>query len=437
MKTTLYLIAILLVASWTAILFMYKNFMEVRMFTKTMMKFTNRVRNKDFKARMDIPKSRYTNRLAKNLNRMAKMIDRYFNEVQSKNDQLDAIIKSVTNGILVVDINKKIYLANKEAKLLLGCDSQAIVEGEYVIDVIRDGGLKDFLVYNIGINYSITKELKVEGNRIYRVKIDPVRMQDIDNLSISTVVNIEDVTEMRKLENVRRDFAANVSHELKTPLTSIQGFVETLKSKDEDISPEVRKRFLDIIENESRRLTILINDILLISSIEGQVELTKEEFSIREVSEYVGDLLNEKAERYSVSVNFDYSNIDDLIYTQKEYFKDLLINLVTNGIKYNQKGGKVEIKYRQDATRLVLEIEDNGIGIDKDDLDRIFERFYRVSRSRSRNIEGTGLGLAIVKHIVRSLDAKIFVESELGLGTKFTIEFDLVNMANFNIFDRI
>ena len=428
MKTILYLIAILLVASWTAILFMYKNFMEVRMFTKTMMKFTNRVRNKDFKARMDIPKSRYTNRLAKNLNRMAKMIDRYFNEVQSKNDQLDAIIKSVTNGILVVDINKKIYLANKEAKLLLGCDSQAIVEGEYVIDVIRDGGLKDFLVYNIGINYSITKELKVEGNRIYRVKIDPVRMQDIDNLSISTVVNIEDVTEMRKLENVRRDFAANVSHELKTPLTSIQGFVETLKSKDEDISPEVRKRFLDIIENESRRLTILINDILLISSIEGQVELTKEEFSIREVSEYVGDLLNEKAERYSVSVNFDYSNIDDLIYTQKEYFKDLLINLVTNGIKYNQKGGKVEIKYRQDATRLVLEIEDNGIGIDKDDLDRIFERFYRVSRSRSRNIEGTGLGLAIVKHIVRSLDAKIFVESELGLGTKFTIEFDLVKI---------
>ena len=428
MKTTLYLIAILLVASWTAILFMYKNFMEVRMFTKTMMKFTNRVRNKDFKARMDIPKSRYTNRLAKNLNRMAKMIDRYFNEVQSKNDQLDAIIKSVTNGILVVDINKKIYLANKEAKLLLGCDSQAIVEGEYVIDGIRDGGLKDFLVYNIGINYSITKELKVEGNRIYRVKIDPVRMQDIDNLSISTVVNIEDVTEMRKLENVRRDFAANVSHELKTPLTSIQGFVETLKSKDEDISPEVRKRFLDIIENESRRLTILINDILLISSIEGQVELTKEEFSIREVSEYVGDLLNEKAERYSVSVNFDYSNIDDLIYTQKEYFKDLLINLVTNGIKYNQKGGKVEIKYRQDATRLVLEIEDNGIGIDKDDLDRIFERFYRVSRSRSRNIEGTGLGLAIVKHIVRSLDAKIFVESELGLGTKFTIEFDLVKI---------
>ena len=428
MKTTLYLIAILLVASWTAILFMYKNFMEVRMFTKTMMKFTNRVRNKDFKARMDIPKSRYTNRLAKNLNRMAKMIDRYFNEVQSKNDQLYAIIKSVTNGILVVDINKKIYLANKEAKLLLGCDSQAIVEGEYVIDVIRDGGLKDFLVYNIGINYSITKELKVEGNRIYRVKIDPVRMQDIDNLSISTVVNIEDVTEMRKLENVRRDFAANVSHELKTPLTSIQGFVETLKSKDEDISPEVRKRFLDIIENESRRLTILINDILLISSIEGQVELTKEEFSIREVSEYVGDLLNEKAERYSVSVNFDYSNIDDLIYTQKEYFKDLLINLVTNGIKYNQKGGKVEIKYRQDATRLVLEIEDNGIGIDKDDLDRIFERFYRVSRSRSRNIEGTGLGLAIVKHIVRSLDAKIFVESELGLGTKFTIEFDLVKI---------
>ncbi|EKX95596.1 Alkaline phosphatase synthesis sensor protein phoR [Peptostreptococcus anaerobius] len=428
MKTTLYLIAILLVASWTAILFMYKNFMEVRMFTKTMMKFTNRVRNKDFKARMDIPKSRYTNRLAKNLNRMAKMIDRYFNEVQSKNDQLDAIIKSVTNGILVVDINKKIYLANKEAKLLLGCDSQAIVEGEYVIDVIRDGGLKDFLVYNIGINYSITKELKVEGNRIYRVKIDPVRMQDIDNLSISTVVNIEDVTEMRKLENVRRDFAANVSHELKTPLTSIQGFVETLKSKDEDISPEVRKRFLDIIENESRRLTILINDILLISSIEGQVELTKEEFSIREVSEYVGDLLNEKAERYSVSVNFDYSNIDDLIYTQKEYFKDLLINLVTNGIKYNQKGGKVEIKYRQDATRLVLEIEDNGIGIDKDDIDRIFERFYRVSRSRSQNIEGTGLGLAIVKHIVRSLDAKIFVESELGLGTKFTIEFDLVKI---------
>src|SRR3712207_8704983 len=136
---------------------------------------------------MDIPKSRYTYRLAKNLNRMASLIERYFNEVQNKSDQLDAIIKSVTNGILVVDINKRIYLINEEAKKLLGCDTKETTEGELDADVIKEDRLRDFLVYNIGTNHSITNEVKVSSGRIYKVKVDPIKMQDIDNLSISTV----------------------------------------------------------------------------------------------------------------------------------------------------------------------------------------------------------------------------------------------------------
>jgi len=421
MKNSVYVIAILLGISWTAMIFLYQNFIEVRKFMDKMMKFTSRVRNRDFTARMDIPKSRYTYRLAKNLNRMASMLERYLNEVQNKSDQLDAIIKSATNGILVVDINKRIYLINEEAKKLLGCNPKEMIEGEPVADVIEEDGLRDFLVYNIGINHSVTKELRVSGGRMYKVKIDPIKMQDIDNLSISTVVNIEDITERIRLENMRKDFAANVSHELKTPLTSISGFVETLKSKDDDISPEMRKRFLDIIDNEARRLSMLINDILLISSIEGHVEINKEEVSLRKITQNVLELLEDKASRYEVNLEVDYSGADDSFVTNEGYFKDLLINLVSNGIKYNKPNGSVHISYKDDGNRLVLVVSDDGIGIGIEDIDRIFERFYRVTRSRSKSIDGTGLGLAIVKHIVISLEGSIDIDSSLGIGTKFTI----------------
>ncbi|MBF1064272.1 MAG: PAS domain-containing sensor histidine kinase, partial [Peptostreptococcus sp.] len=237
---------------------------------------------------------------------------------------------------------------------------------------------------------------------------------------ISSVINIEDISERIRLENIRRDFAANVSHELKTPLTSIQGFIETLKVNDETIDSATRKRFLDIIDNESSRLRILINDILMLSSIEGDIDLSLEKVDLREENQKMLDLFEDKLSEKGVEISFDY-NGPESIYTHREYYKGLMINLISNAIKYNKPGGYVRVMFFEDQDNYRIWVEDNGIGIGQEEQKRIFERFYRVTKSRNKEVDGTGLGLAIVKHIILSLGGDIGLESVLGQGSIFKI----------------
>jgi two-component system phosphate regulon sensor histidine kinase PhoR len=234
---------------------------------------------------------------------------------------------------------------------------------------------------------------------------------------VGTVVVLEDITDLKKLEKMRSQFVANVSHELKTPLTSIKGFSETLKLvKDES----TRNKFLDIINDESERLTRLINDILTLSSIEQVKSQKNEEIDISYESEKVYHLLNPKAEAKNITLSL----------TQKEplfmlgdvdLYNQLLLNLVDNAIKYTRENGEVQIRIEREDTLIKVVVSDTGIGIPEKHLNRIFERFYRVDKARDRAMGGTGLGLAIVKHIVLSMGGTIEVSSEIGKGTQFVV----------------
>lgn len=421
MENLLYIITILMIVSWIITLMLYKYSTGLKTLMRDLMETSTKVKSMNFDVRMRMSNYEGFNVFANNFNNMVDMLDRSFEKIEDQNIQLNSVIKSVSNGMLVIDITEKVYLINEPAKKYLKCPEMKPIEGEDISNVIFEETILSFLKENMGCKLSVEKELENSDGQIFTVTIDPVIVQGEMDRTVSSVVNIYEITERIKLENMRKDFAANVSHELKTPLTSIQGFIETLKSNDDSIDAKTRKRFLNIIESESNRLRILINDILLLSSIEGQVDLTLEDVDICHSTESVFNLLAEKARSNMISLEMECNLNEKTIHTHKHYFKELLINLVTNGIKYGKHGGFVKVVYSENDLYYVVEVLDDGIGISENEIERIFERFYRVTKSRNKGIEGTGLGLAIIKHIVISLDGKIEVDSCFGKGSVFRI----------------
>jgi two-component system phosphate regulon sensor histidine kinase PhoR len=226
---------------------------------------------------------------------------------------------------------------------------------------------------------------------------------------------------MKKLEQIRTEFVSNVTHELKTPLTSIRGFVETLRSgavKDADVTAQ----FLEIIDIEVERLTMLINDILQLSEIENNHSDTNiGTHNLTDIITEVISILQSSADKKSIKLTVEAAP-KIAIQANRDRIKQMLINLIDNAIHYNVENGSVRIKAVKAEGRLVISVADSGIGIAQQHLSRIFERFYRVDKGRSRNMGGTGLGLSIVKHIVNLYDGDIQVESEPGMGTRFIVQ---------------
>lgn len=420
MDRVMYILVVAMLLSWLILILHWRYVQGFRSFIKDMKRVSCRIKQMDFSVRLKKSNSAELMGFVNNFNSMLSSLDKSFDDIANKNRQLDAIIKSVSNGIIVIDINNRVYLINSVARDYINCQSSGKLEGLPISSIVKNDQLLDFIVYNAGMNTSISKEIKCVGGMTFKVKIDPVKMHLKKDLVISSVINIEDISERIRLENIRRDFAANVSHELKTPLTSIQGFIETLKANDESIDPATRKRFLDIIDNESSRLRILINDILMLSSIEGDIVLSIERVDLRKENQKILDLFQDKMARKQVDISFEYNGVES-IQTHREYYKELMINLISNAIKYNRPGGYVKVSFIDDDDNYSIWVEDNGIGIGEEEQERIFERFYRVTKSRNKEIDGTGLGLAIVKHIILSLGGDIEVESYLGRGTKFKI----------------
>ena len=228
--------------------------------------------------------------------------------------------------------------------------------------------------------------------------------------------------ENKKAEQIRKDFVANVTHELKTPLTSISGFVETLQDGAAE-DPEIRSKFLDIIAIEAARLKRLIEDILIISDIENKREVnTDSDINVRESIEEILASMEPiiGGKEINIATFFEY---EIYIGGNADRFKQLMVNLIENAVKYSHDGGTVSIRAERKEGKVYISVKDEGIGISEENLSRIFERFYRVDKSRSQKVGGTGLGLAIVKHIAALFEAEIKVESELGKGSTFTVIF--------------
>ena len=368
---------------------------------------TSKIANGNLQTRVNINSDDELGHLGKTFNNMADQLQSKISEIVDRQNRLESILNCMQSGVIAVDNNNDIITINPYAKKIFGINSN--VTGKCLNRCIEDKRIKDILKNEDGSEIQV--KIKKPVRRFLKIKTATV----INGYKkIGRVIAIQDITEMKRLENIRTQFVANVSHELKTPLTSIKGFAETLRYVDDD---ETKNKFLDIIDKETIRLTRLINDILVLSNLESNTVEEMEEFLPDEIIYDVIDILSEQANKKDIEVNFDRKNVNYIL-GQKDKFMQIALNIIENAIKYSENGDKVFIKSFSKDGYYNFIVEDTGIGIPEEDLPRIFERFYRVDKARKSG--GTGLGLAIVKHIVKSFGGTIDVKSELNKGTEFT-----------------
>lgn len=371
---------------------------------------TERIANGEYTRRVTVRPDAELGKLGSNFNNMAERLENTFIENQEKQNRLEAILKSMNSGVFAYDTQDQIIMINPFCKELFGIFGDVIGKNIYDIKELRD------LIFTLESEEDVI-EVRIRKPMVRDIRIKSAEIYGERVAKVGTVVVLEDITDLKKLEKMRSQFVANVSHELKTPLTSIKGFSETLKFvKDE----ETRNKFLDIINEESERLTRLINDILTLSSIEQTKTVKHEEIDVGRETEKIYNLLAPKAESKNIRLNLKQTE-QFIIKGDIDNYKQLVLNLVDNAIKYTRENGEVNIQLDRYKDELRLIIQDTGIGIPEKHLNRVFERFYRVDKARDRAMGGTGLGLAIVKHIVLSMGGTIDLESEVGKGSTFTI----------------
>ncbi|MCF6460019.1 sensor histidine kinase [Clostridium sp. Cult3] len=360
--------------------------------------------------------------LAENFNFMSRKLQNTIGQLQEANTKLKATLISIGDGVIAFDNRLNIILINPYAEKILELD-EADAMGKGLEEVIRDEKLKKVFLelIELGLPKEIEIERKQPNDRILTIYANPIMFRKYSTGRLGTVFVIQDITKMKRLERVREDFVANVSHELKTPLTSIKGFIETLKDgaiKNRDLA----LKFLNIMDGEVNRLNRLVEDLLLLSEVENRkLDIIPELIYVEEVLDEVFQMLGREAAEKNIMLEKEILGNAPPIQGNYNYFKQMLINLIDNGIKYTPEGGYVKTSIEVEKGHLMLKIMDNGVGIAKEEQDRIFERFYRVDKSRSRDVGGTGLGLAIVKHVVSVFNGNIEIESHLNEGTTFQI----------------
>ena len=358
--------------------------------------------------------------LARPLEELAERIQQRVGRLESENNRLGIILESITEAILVVDRDGRVVLANKALANLFGLDPP--LEGLLTAEVVRYSTIQDALAGCLADGRRREMEVDLTGARERHLDMQVAPVFE-GNECIGAVAVLYDITRLRQLERIRRDFVANVSHELCTPLTAIKGYAEILSDGAVD-DRETARRFTGIIENHADRLTRLLGDLLDLSRLESdqlEVELIPCELKLL-VDTSVGSVSQAAAQKQIV-IHCDVPPAVQVICDPK-LIEQALINLLDNAVKYTPAGGKVRVGTRpvEDTDRLAIYVEDTGVGIPSEDLGRIFERFYRVDKGRSRDLGGTGLGLSIVRHIAEVHGEQVSVQSKLGAGTTFSFE---------------
>lgn len=395
------------------------------MFTEPLYKLTEATKNVadgNYGERVFIASNDEIGELADSFNVMSVELENIINDLKESNMTNRAILKSMINGVVAVDNDYNIMFVNKAAQEMFGINEKNVI-GNNVTSSFKGHILEDLFNRDFDVSGKIKSELIVENPyRVYRIFSNVIRDKEKTLNTMGLLMNFVDITQMRNLENMRKDFVANVSHELKTPLTSIQGFIETLKEGAAD-NKNIRDKFIDIIDIEANRLKILIDDILVLSDIEKKEvnDSRFEDISIIEVIDDIKEMIFNIAKKKNIEVVFDIQDNMGFLHGNKMWIKQMFVNLIDNAVKYTPDNGKVEVIVKDLISNINIEIKDNGIGIEEENISRLFERFYRVDKARSKKVGGTGLGLAIVKHIVISFEGEIIVKSKINKGTSFII----------------
>ncbi len=340
---------------------------------------------------------------------------------------LNEMISSMREAIILVEHDGVISAANKAASSFLG--GQAL-ESQQLAGVISDDVIRD--AFRRALEKSERTETQVEmrvrsDNRVYDMRVTPLSLADKKGHK-SAIGIFYDITRVERLEKVRQEFLSNVSHELRTPLTSILAFVETLEDGGLE-DQENNKRFVQIIRRNAERMHHLIDDILELSAIEaGKIEIKPTFFLLTPLVDEVWSLMAKKARARHISFVNEVRD-DVTIFADERRIEQILTNLFSNALKFNREGGKIAVAYTNTSSFHQISVIDTGDGIAREQLPRIFERFYRTDTARSRELGGTGLGLAIVKHLSRLHGGEVRVESTPGIGSSFIIELPMVGKS--------
>lgn len=400
-----------------------------------LLRATRQLTDGDLGQRLEITEPRQVAVIAKSINRMAEQLEDRLDTVMRQRNELEAVLRSMVEGVLVVDLDERVKSVNRAASYLLGLGEQNVV-GRNVLELVRDISLKRFVTGVLASEVPIEDEIELEflhrDDENSFVGMDAVEsrllqaqgaaLRNSTGKRTGAVIVLHDVTRLRQLESVRRDFVANVSHEIKTPVTAVKAAVETVLDTP-DASREEIEHFLRIVARQSDRLQAIIEDLLSLARIEQDRDNQRIELISTPVArslEAAIESCQPKAKEKHIAIRIEADN-DLYAKMNAPLFEQAVTNLVDNAIKYSPNDSEVWVRSYRRGAEAVVEVTDRGIGIAAEHLPRLFERFYRTDKARSRAMGGTGLGLAIVKHIVTAHEGRVAVESKPGEGSTFRV----------------
>jgi two-component system phosphate regulon sensor histidine kinase PhoR len=377
--------------------------------------------NGDLQCRLPVFYSAEIGSLSETMNQMAEDLHARINTIKQQRNQIEAMLSSMVEGVIGVDSEEKVINMNRAAAWMFGCNPYE-AQGRSIQEVVRNTEIQQFVTHTLSSGKALEKDIVLYSHGERFVNAHGTLLHNAEGKQIGALIVLNDITRLRRLENIRREFVANVSHEIKTPITAIKGFVETLREGATQ-DPQEAERFLGIIGKHVDRLDAIIEDLLSLSRIE-QVEEKNEvalhEGPIREVLVTAIQLCEAKAKEKNIRLELS-CNKELKAKINAALLEQAIANLLDNAVKYSDAEGIIRIEARQADNKVSISVRDQGCGIDKEHLPRIFERFYRADKARSRKLGGTGLGLAIVKHIAQAHGGHVTVESTPGKGSTFTI----------------
>ncbi|MEM4248295.1 MAG: ATP-binding protein, partial [Candidatus Nanoarchaeia archaeon] len=374
----------------------------------------------DFSSKFDPAGIEEIDRLAVVLNAMAENMRLYLQEITDSNFKMNTILSNMQEAVIALDMNEKIISLNDYAIKLFKVSGDWQQRKFY--EVIRHPEMQKFCNELIQYKKHIERDIELYDKDTIFLQAKGSPLLDSEKKDIGVLIVLNDLTKIKRLENMRREFVANVSHEIRTPLTVIMASIETLRNEKNREGKHFDK-LLKKIERHAERLNSLVDDILYLSKIEQNIEKSDIGKSYEDINEIVGraiEACRQKADEKNITINFKCEkNIEANV--NPGLLEQAVLNLIDNAIKYSDINTKINIELSKSKSGISISVKDNGIGIAEEHLPRIFERFYRVDKSRSRELGGTGLGLSIVKHIVNAHGGKIEVKSQLGVGSEFII----------------
>ncbi len=375
----------------------------------------------DYRRRVASSSGDEIGQLASSFNKMAGELEQRLQTITEDRSKLLTILGGMVEGVVAVDGDQKVVHLNAAAGRILGVTPTESI-GRPIWEVTRVRKVAEALEQALREGQEVSGELRLVGEpRDKIVDLHAAPLQNGQGALVGAVLVLHEVTELRRLETVRQDFVANVSHELKTPITAIRGLIDTVV-EDPKMPGETRTRFLGKVREQSRRLSLLVTDLLTLARLESADGILESEaLDLRDsVSKSIGNFMAAAEER-GIELVTDVPEAAVRVVGDYQALELVVNNLLDNALKYTPQGGKVWVRVDTDGKSAILEVEDTGIGIAREHHERIFERFYRVDKARSREVGGTGLGLSIVKHICKLMGGSVSIHSDVGAGSTFRV----------------